>query len=60
MILLSADVTPVAKRESLEAGADLRVVQELLRHRSITSTTRYTAVRPGRLRAAVARLDYAA
>lgn len=41
----------------LEDGADVRVVQELMRHGSITSTQQYTGVSDLRMRAAVDRLD---
>lgn len=40
----------------LAAGADIRVVQELMRHRSIQSTTIYTAVNDEQRRAAIDRL----
>ena len=40
----------------LEAGADLRTVQELMRHDSIASTQIYTLVSPERRRAAVGQL----
>jgi site-specific recombinase XerD len=41
----------------LDAGADLVVLQALLGHRSLKSTTRYTHVTTGRLRQIVSPLD---
>ncbi|NIL75195.1 tyrosine-type recombinase/integrase [Rhodococcus sp. B10] len=41
----------------LEDGADVRVVQELMRHSSLTSTQMYTGVTDLRMRAAVEKLD---
>ncbi|MCC8930839.1 tyrosine-type recombinase/integrase [Rhodococcus sp. I2R] len=41
----------------LEGGADIRVVQELMRHGSVTSTQQYTGVTDIRMRAAVEKLD---
>lgn len=38
------------------AGADLRTVQELMGHKDITMTLRYSHLSPGHLREAVARL----
>lgn len=42
--------------ELLEQGVDLRVVQEILRHRNIAMTQRYTEVRAGPKAAAMRRL----
>lgn len=44
--------------ELLEAGSDVRRVQELLRHASLASTQIYTKVSVGRLEEDVARLDF--
>jgi len=56
-------LTPHVARHSyatrlVELGVDLRTVQEALGHASLATTQVYTRVRPERLTAAVAALDF--
>lgn len=44
--------------ELLEAGSDIRRVQELMRHASLNSTATYTKIAVGRLEQEIARLDF--
>lgn len=65
MLRHGINATPHALRHTfatqlLEGGADLRVVQELMRHSSLTATAIYTAITDDRKREAILRLGNAA
>ena len=61
MFLVDRDWRPApVATELLERGSDIRRVQELLRHASLSSTQIYTAVAVGHLEEDIARLDYGA
>lgn len=65
MLRHGVQATPHALRHTfatqlLERGADLRVVQELMRHATVATTANYTAITDVRKREAILRIGHAA